>query len=176
MSRGGAGRAQEECLEVSSARRGGSPSCPHLRVPTMSCLGTPVLPSLPRLDWDQEQNVGPETRTRTRWAKAAGAGAPTTHRSEPRPRRQQWEWRFLCVPELPSPAVLRPQPAAGSLSLSPCVTLRPPAPLCIPLSPRIAPCHPHPWAVAELVNTAAGFGARPRERMYFMRGLSCGCN
>lgn len=63
MSRSGAGHAQEECLEVSSARRSRTLSCPHLYIPTMSCSGTLVLPSLPHPAWDQnqEQNLGPET-------------------------------------------------------------------------------------------------------------------
>lgn len=77
MSRGGAGHAQEECLEVSSACRSGRPSCPHPHVPTACCSGTPVCPSPAR----------PATGTGTRhriwdWRPGPAIGDPCQNKDQ----------------------------------------------------------------------------------------------
>lgn len=79
LCRGGAGRAQEECLEVSSAQRGWSPSCPHPDIPTVSFGGTSSSPAchiLPGWDWNKnrsrtwDQGAGPQPGAESRPGRA----------------------------------------------------------------------------------------------------------
>lgn len=93
MSRGGAGHAQEECLEVSGVWRGRNPARPQPRVPTASCAGTSVLPGLAG-DQQQEQ----DEHKLAPCSPLAGRAVVPTCASSPTPWRWQWPRRFHMAP------------------------------------------------------------------------------